>query len=341
MGEASREWLVTDQRGAFAMGTPQGIRTRKYHGFLLGIPGRAETCFLSELEIECNGQNLWPHRYAGPSGEPVEHPAPSAAVSFEQTEFGPLWSWKIKEGPLRFSVSGGEQGGIRLSWAWSSSSRKAAHLRVRPFWALRPLHGIGGTAWQWQALPQVQTGERRALIIGENGEENECALSGAWEWKEDPLWYRNFLYTEELERGYAPSEDLFAAGLLEVTLPAGDSASLTLAVNREDLDCPFSPAKRKSRAQDFVLTQPAGLVAGFPWFGEWGRDTFVSLPGIVAARLRAGENPEHVWVWAKELLLSWGQWIGSAGMLPNLIESGGSHQWESADATLWWCHAVA
>src|SRR5690349_11908617 len=57
------EWLVTDQRGAFAMGTCEGIRTRKYHGFHMGIVGRSQQAFLLDIDLDCNGVSLWPHCY--------------------------------------------------------------------------------------------------------------------------------------------------------------------------------------------------------------------------------------------------------------------------------------
>src|ERR1700728_4794285 len=100
------EWLVTDQPGGFAMGTREGFRTRKYHGFFLGVPSRTETSYLVDLDIECNGVSLWPHCYSSLDG-PLIYPNPQARgieMSYELLETGPQWQWSLAEGKLKFSV---------------------------------------------------------------------------------------------------------------------------------------------------------------------------------------------------------------------------------------------
>jgi 4-alpha-glucanotransferase len=173
-------------------------------------------------------------------------------------------------------------------------------------------------------------------------------LSGKWSWEELPYWYNEFFYSEELERGYPAEENLFSAGHWNLVLKDGEHARILVAEDANILSAP-QPARRRSAARgetrhaplDFVLHEPAGVVAGYPWFGEWGRDTFIALPGLAIRWLESGGKSHEVASWVDEVLGRWSKWIELTGMLPNLIEKSGGHQWETADATLWWCHALA
>lgn len=380
LSTASSEWLVTDQRGAFAMGTPQGFRTRKYHSFYSGVAGRSELNFLTDIELHWGEQALWPHIYSGngtggAAPVPIIHPAVSA--DFMQQPH-PTWTWRLPEGILTLRVQARSPGGIALVFEFemkpggkpkpkskvkaksrskakvSSASALRAQLpllRLRPFFALRDLHATGGQLWTLHRTSAGSAGGVVKITAG-SGNEVHLGMKGPWHWQEEPLWYRNFFYPEESLRGYQDREDLHSAGEFKLDFNASRSSELTelgFLVSEDPADVthyisspePEGKSPPSFAAQDFILTRPAGIVAGYPWFGEWGRDTFVSLPGLVAAWLGAGGSETEVWDWAHEVLGRWGEWIQKVGMLPNLIEKEGSHQWESSDATLWWCHSLA
>jgi glycogen debranching enzyme len=369
------EWLVTDTRGLFAMGTVEGPRTRKYHGFLMGIAGRTETAFLADLDLRLNGQSLWPHFYASAEG-PVVDPQPMApgvkSFVYEAGRAGPLWHWDFqteegtegereperKSARLTFAVEAGEAGGIRLLWKWKGPPKGwPALLEIRPFWAMRPLHAIGGAKWQLlldrrDGHDSVARISRLASALGTGtGMEARIAMDGEFVWRDDPVWFRNFVYSEETARGYDDREDLFSAGVFSIDLKTGSRrgvahwmlGTLGSLAHGEPAASPEKLPRFRARvpALDFALLDPPGIVAGYPWFGEWGRDTFISLPGIAVAWRRAGGDVEQVWNWARDILRRWGEWIPVRGMIPNLIEKGGAPQWESSDGTLWWCHALA
>jgi len=353
MGAFESEWIVADQRGAFAMGTLEGVRTRKYHGFFMGVAGRTETAYLADLEIVCNGIALWPHFYAGPEGA-VYFPDPSEQGVKGQAKIledgSPHWKWRLPGGVLSFSVRALAPGGIRLEFQWQapkSRTPKNATLRIRGFFAMRNLHALGGETWEWHFS---SSGEKeRALVVCPNGTEVYQYLRGNWNWLPEPQWNQNFHYLKEAERGYAANENLYSAGQLEVLLAPGEVCDWSMALDENDLGSTYNyiPPRVVTRLEDFVLTRPAGIVAGFPWFGEWGRDTFVTLPGLVGAVLKDnGEGTSFGSIgglesWIYEILHRWGSWIDRSGMLPNLIEKDGECQWQSCDATLWWCHSLA
>ncbi len=312
------------------MGTARGVRTRKYHGFFQTAVGRGETSFLADFDLVCNGVSLWPGQGA----------------AFEMMTTGPRWRWKLKDGELSFRVEACEPGGIRLVWSWASVRLEKAHVEIRPFCAMRALHGLGGQPWTWKSLDV-----HRFEIVQPSGEEKriEGELVGkSMTWVDTPTSRKGFHYPEEQRRGYEAVEDLFSAGVLKFSLQTGELAAILLVGDSKDLPSSgalnrpirtYSPAQ--APACGFILKDPPGVIAGFPWFGEWGRDTFVSLPGITWAYLNSGAPSEEVWDWSVEVLRRWGRWIRERGMLPNFLSDSESHQWESSDATLWWTHSLA
>ncbi len=337
-----REWLVTDRLGGFAMGTPEGFRRRKYHSFYAGVAGRGECAYLADWDVLVEDRSIWPHLFA------PGVTAPEPCARFSSHPF-PKWTWNLQNlepshgswgnGELSFELVPRDRvGGMALRWRVKGLVARPLRLRIRPFFALRELHGMGGFEWGHQVLENGLT-----EISGTNGREVFVRAPAVAEFHDLPIWYRQFQYPEEWGRGYLDREDLFSAGEWEVWIPQGRAGAAWVWEIADSADALLADARARRELalpqtvapiEQFQLFDPPGVVAGFPWFGEWGRDTFVSLPGIVAA------SPKS-WDWARRVLARWGEWICRVGMLPNLIERDGSNQWESADAGLWWAHALA
>ena len=175
------------------------------------------------------------------------------------------------------------------------------------------------------------------------------------EYQHEPIWYRNFFYSEEADRGLDSEEDLASPGLFVWNLHTGEAVWLAEA----ELDGVPSPApndsartryealraQEESRRTNFTSHFDPGaetylirsgsrrtIIAGYPWFTDWGRDTFISLRGLCLAR-----NDLDL---AREIVLSWADTV-SAGMLPNRFpDSGGTPEYNSVDASLWYVVAV-
>lgn len=338
----SMEWLVSDQHGFFAMGTREGIRSRKYHGFLSGIAGRLEKNLLAHLDLSCHGAPLWTHAYNSPQ-QPVFHPAQTPRLEHFQAQPWPSWSWDLTEGRLDAQLTALDHGGFELKLTWASHTSIVAPVVVRPLWAMRPLHALGA-----QNVVARMEGQSLHFRGHDSHDDVWIFCDRAFDWRPTETWYRNFLYTEEFARGYPHNEDLYCAGQFELTLQHGESVRLRLHSRAShaagsDLHATMTRPLRSAlpatahALSDFVLYDPPGIVAGFPWFGEWGRDTFIALPGIVAGLHH--HDPDIV-SWGVSVLERWSAWIDSDGMIPNLITLEGP-QWESADGTLWWTHALA
>jgi predicted glycogen debranching enzyme len=168
------------------------------------------------------------------------------------------------------------------------------------------------------------------------------------------VWYRNFEYAIERERGFDFSEDLFQPFALKFDL---SQAAIVIASTEKQN---FSDAEKFERAEverrdalikkagakddftkqlvlaadQFIVSRGAGktIIAGYPWFSDWGRDTMIALNGLTLATNRAEI--------AKQILLEFSQHI-SEGMLPNRFpDAGDSAEYNTVDATLWYFEAI-
>ena len=162
----------------------------------------------------------------------------------------------------------------------------------------------------------------------------------------EPDWYRSFLYAEERARGLEHVEDLASPGVFRWDLAQGD-AVLTLAVEGheppEDAAILRVAEQRRRRrfptrlhraADAYLVRRGSGetIVAGYPWFTDWGRDTFIALRGLCLATGRLED--------ARAILLEWAGAV-SEGMLPNRFpDHGEAPEFNAVDAALWYVVAV-
>jgi predicted glycogen debranching enzyme len=164
-------------------------------------------------------------------------------------------------------------------------------------------------------------------------------------YRHEPSWYRNFQYDAERERGLDFTEDLASPGVFSWTLN-GREATLILSAGEAspDLDARRLlevEAKRRRfalplhhAADQYVVRRGQGrtIVAGYPWFTDWGRDTFITLRGFMG--LPGGLEL------ARDILLAWAN-VVSEGMLPNRFPDGASApEYNAVDASLWYVVAA-
>ena len=344
------EWLEADGLGGFASGTVGGVRTRRYHALLLV----ARTPPTSRMVL-VNGCDAWV-RTGGRSfalssqlyaPEVVE---PDGRERLEAFTADPWPRWTFNCGGV---VVDQEvlvpQGAAAVAVSWRlRKPAPAAELTVRPFLSGRDYHALqrentsfrfepeGRGPWRiFRPYPDVP-----AVVTFANGT-----------YAHEPLWYRNFLYWRERERGLDAIEDLASPGTWRWDLQRGEAIWI-LAAEGQELPA-GSPAaclgifrgaeqrRRRAlggelrRAADSYLVRRDGgktIVAGYPWFTDWGRDTFIALRGLCLAAGRVEE--------AAAILLAWARTV-SQGMLPNRFpDSGAAPEYNSVDASLWFVAAV-
>ena len=170
-----------------------------------------------------------------------------------------------------------------------------------------------------------------------------------------PDWCRNVEYFEERERGFADSEDLFMPGTLEIALPPlpqGGYVYVAAGTEAcgEDLRALWTEESRARTVAhlaggglagqlaqaggQFCITTPSGratVIAGYPWFDDWGRDTLISLPGLTFHAGREG--------FGLRVMAEVGRHIRN-GLVPNMFSESGAHAYNSVDASLWYAFAL-
>ena len=349
------EWLEADGLGGFAMGTVSGIRTRRYHGLLCvaRTPPTGRVMLVNALEAWVDtGEGpraLSTHRYL----PHVTHPDGVARLTTFESEPLPMWHFELEDGTrIRHELFVPRDSAVVVLRYARIGEGRGAKLRLRPLLSARDVHGLRRESAELALESQVRGNSVRwrldpsqPLVV--------ARTNGLYH--ADPQWYRNFLYEEERARVYDPVEDLASPGVFEHDLGDGD-ACLILGAEAEGLsplalpdDAPVRAladdlrereTKRRGaltpldRAADAYLVRRGegkSLIAGYPWFTDWGRDTFLSLRGLLLARGKAGE--------AAEILTAWADHV-SLGMLPNRFPDEGEAEFNSVDAALWFVVAV-
>jgi len=342
------EWLESDAMGGFASGTLAGYRTRRYHALLL-----TSRCPPTDRVVLVNGIEAWVDAAGSSFPLSTQHYAPDVIyprgidyLADFTSEPWPTWTF---DGPDRLSIRqelliDRASGDVLLIWRLLAGG-PAARLHVRPMLSGREYHAL---------MRENGAFDFAARTVGRNvtwrpyGSLPAIAALTTGTYAHEPLWYRNFLYREEAARGLDCIEDLASPGGFTFDLHEGDAILVLRPNDRIDDDAqvvgkhirdtetgrraPLSPLDRAADA--YVVHRGDGLtiIAGFPWFTDWGRDTFIAMRGLVIARGRYDV--------AASILLDWAEQI-SEGMLPNRFPDHGERaEFNSVDASLWYAIAV-
>jgi predicted glycogen debranching enzyme len=355
-----REWLEADGLGGFASGTAAGWRSRRYHALLL-----VATTAPARRRVLVNGFEAWVDtpsgRYAISSQRyhpNVTHPDGAARISSFALDPWPHWTFRLEDGTQLSQEIFVPRGAPMVVLVWRLLSTATATLWVRPLLSGRDPHALHNENPHFR-FPAEVSGERVVWHPYEPLPRIAALTTGIY--AHDPLWYRNFLYDEERARGLDDAEDLASPGLFrfplaggpavcifsdasaaaEAAMPApGASAAANakecalLLSDREHRRRATFPSRLHRSADAYVVERGAGatIIAGYPWFGEWGRDTFVALRGLCLATGRYDE--------ARSILLGWAESL-SEGLLPNRrSDADDAPERNSVDASLWFVVAV-
>lgn len=376
----TREWLVTNGLGGYASGTVPGVITRRYHGLLIAaLPaplGRivmlshlAEQLTLADGRcVEIGGRER--------SGDARDAHGTGYLTEFRLEAGLPVWRYDVEgliiekrlflphmQNTVHVSyelLSGASD--VRL-WLRPSVNFRAQESPVsEPLGAPYEFHAVAGhfeLALAGSPVPPLRI--------------KVTAKDTAFTVKSTRI--DNVLYPVEESRGYHPRGDLWSPGYFELTLHANEPVTLvastepieTMSVmtparlldaergRRRRLLALAGPAAKDAVAAELVLAadqfiiEPAGrtqesarahaygdevrtVIAGYHWFTDWGRDTMISLEGLTLTTGR--------WVEAGYILRTFAHYVRD-GLIPNMFPEGESEGlYHTADATLWFFHAV-
>ncbi|HEX6813590.1 MAG TPA: amylo-alpha-1,6-glucosidase [Planctomycetota bacterium] len=365
--ESDSEWLEADGLGGFAMGTAGLVRTRRYHALLCAattpptgrfvlVAGYDAVLHVGRHELPLSAQRYLPD---------VVHPRGDRSIVSFTAEPWPAWEFALSADQLPADQLPAElPGGLRvrhelfvphgssavvLAWRLDGTVPDGVPvwLEVRPFVACRDHHQLRR---ERDGLPLAQRQEPDGVrwLLGDAGPDVVACGNGSY--REEPIWYRDFLYREEQARGFDAVEDLlapgvfrfdlrrteavlaFAAGGLPAAL-AGGAAAVPALRERERARRAAFPSPLHRAADAYVVARGRGrtLIAGYPWFTDWGRDTFLALRGLCHA---SGQRAV-----ARDILCEWARHV-SDGMLPNRFPDGGEVEYHTVDAALWFVVAA-
>ena len=357
----NQEWLEADGLGGFASGTAAGVRTRRYHALLLPA-----TTPPTGRMVLVNGFDAWVETAGGTFYLSSQCYAPgvtggAATQSIESFNWEPwpTWVFRFADGTRvqqEIFVARGDDPVTCVTWNLLEP-RTNATLSVRPFLSGRNYHALHKSNPAFRFDAEIAPG-RVAWKPYPDVPGVVALCNGSY--RHEPLWYYNFLYEAERARGLDCEEDLGAPGVFDWNLGAGEAA-LILATEARAAHLPAGaesatllsrsrageqtrrgqfPSRLHCAASAYVVqresrTAAAGktIIAGYPWFADWGRDTFISLRGLCLATGRLEV--------ARDILLAWAGAV-SEGMLPNRFpDRGDQPEYNSVDASLWFIVACA
>jgi predicted glycogen debranching enzyme len=339
-----REVIRTNRAGSYASTTIVECNTRKYHGLLI-CPvdelGGGRFVLLSALDLTVlnNNQNfnIGIRKYKGDYFSPKGH----KYIEDFTTEVIPSRTFRVGNVLLkmdRLLVHYEEQLLVRYTILEASEPMK---LQIRPLLAFRSIHELthANLAANTKIEP-IKNGIKSRMYEG--FPYLHMQFSTNVEFVHVPDWYLGVEYIEEQKRGYDFSEDLFTPGFFELEAKKGDSIVFSASTKEEKpsgfkakftktisgkiprdnyLDC------LKNAAQQFVEKRGEDtlIIAGYPWFGSWGRDTFISLPGIALARHKQSLYRDVLDTQVRRM---------KDGLFPNM-GTAGHYAFNSVDAPLW------
>ncbi len=354
-----REWLFTNGIGGYAAGTVAGLNTRRYHGVLVAAlhPPGARTVLVSKLDatvvyrgerypLSCNefaDGTIDPHGY--------KH-----LDLFELEGLIPVWRYAFSDALLEVRLW--MVHGRNTTYVTYSRARGGAplELTVSPLCTYRDFHSHARGGWE----PGLRPTSGGVELTAFDGAQPYRVVADRADFEERRDWFWNFHHRVETYRGLDDTEDLFRPGEFRARLDEGDSVTLVcssetdnpararvaLAAERERQQallhgCPKDDDVRRQltlAADQFVVRRSRGqkpgatVIAGYPWFGDWGRDTMIALPGLTLSTGRPTVAAEILRTFAAHV---------SEGMVPNrFAEADGEPEYNSVDATLWYFVAV-
>ena len=365
----SREWLVTNGIGGYASGTVAGSQTRRYHGLLVAAlqPPVGRTQLVSAIDeiVHYAGTDfcLATHRWAGGAVDPQGF---LLLEDFHLAGSTPVWTYALADALLEKRVwmrQGENTTYIQYTLVRGSS---ALEMELKALVNYRDFHSLTH-AGDWRM--NIEPVEHGVKVRAFDGAAPFHLKSSAATCEPHHEWFLGCFFGEETARGLNDREDRLFAALFRAKLEIGSSVVFVATTEANALlDGETARAERANyevklfqdwqakneafaeeapswlwqlilAADQFIVKRslpekPDGcsIIAGYHWFGDWGRDTMIALPGLTLATGRANA--------AKQILLAFSRYV-DGGMLPNNFpDAGGKPEYNTVDAALWYFESI-
>jgi predicted glycogen debranching enzyme len=354
-----REWLVTNGLGGFACGTLIGANTRRYHGLLTAAlkPPTRRFLLVAKIDEHINSGGTFynlgtNHTAGGVTDAGYTHLQRVVVDPFPEFTYACA---QILVRKLVF-MPHGRNAAVIMYRVFNGGPH--ARLTLVPLVNYRDYHG---NTYKGQTEFSQQPVASGVMVPGREGLPPVILRSGAGKYLASEDWFYGMYYPVEAERGLNPWEDHFMPGRFEMEIPAGKETAFAVVVSAGE-GPPLEAAgallqQEKTRLRELQETAGAGdgmadllvraadgflvkraeagttsVIAGYPWFTDWGRDTMIALPGLTLVTRRYEK--------AREILTFFGAYV-LEGLLPNLFpDDGGEPLYNTVDAGLWYIQAV-
>ncbi len=344
-----RELLRTNRAGSYASSSIIFTNTRKYHGLLV-VPqpliddkNHVLLSSIDESVIDNKHEfHLSMRMFPGGIYEPKGH----KYLRDFNSDPNPRLVYRIGSNVIvKEFIYAKSEDRILIRYTLQEASGKVT-LRLKPFLAYRNVHSLSKSNIDVDTkYKAVTNGARWQMYKGYS--HVFMQFSKKPEYIHIPDWHYNIEYIREMERGYESYEDLYVPGYFEVDLKKGESVVISAGLE-EKKPATFNKSfndevkKRTQRSsylnclynasEEFFVTinKKTEIIAGYPWFGRWGRDSFIALPGLALTSGKEKEFKEVIKTMISEL---------QDGLFPNLGQ-GKNASYNSVDASLWFFWAL-
>ncbi|MCX6771827.1 MAG: glycogen debranching enzyme N-terminal domain-containing protein [Candidatus Micrarchaeota archaeon] len=347
-----REWVLANPSGGYASSSIAFANTRKQHGLLVSESDGARSQLVPKLEeavIADGGRfSLSTSQYGG-----ALHPDGFTRLMAFSSRPLPTFQYAAEGITVEKTIfpAGGKNA---IGARYAVFSGKAFEMEIRPMLNFRPVNGIT------HGRPGYGIMAGKSSVSAKCGGCEAALLSDKCGFFPDEKWYFDFFYARDAERGTECSEHYFSPGAFRIKSEGSAEFFIVAcegAARKIDAHAAFEAALARANAisgaagkngrkQDEFLSSlllaadsfiarhdgKAAIIAGYPWFSEWGRDSMISLPGLLLCTGRQAE--------AREVLAKFASLLKD-GQLPNVIGEDGAPTYNSADASLWFAHAAA
>lgn len=353
------EWLCTNGIGGYACGTVGGLLQRRWHGLLVAAtdPPAGRTLLVPKIELfVMQDGREWPLTANEWSGGGIEAPGLGHLARFHMAGSVVVRHWRIGAAVLEERIAMARGRNTTAVLLTLRHAPAPIQIRIKCLVNHRP-HDHLVQANAFESTIAAEGAGLRVDFAGASGEGAVLHLQADGARAQgDGTWYRDYVLPVERALGYDCVGANLCAGELSVTLKPGESRGFTASTRREEpgeAGRIVTACLRRSKklveaagatgdhfrarlvlsADQFIVdralpdgTRGTSVIAGYPWFADWGRDALISLPGLCLSTGRADD--------AARILRSLAR-FEKDGLLPNRFPAPGEPWMDnSVDAPL-------
>lgn len=360
-----KEWVISNGIGGFASSSILGANTRRYHGLLIAplLPPARRHLLISKLDESLMIGNEKFDLYTNVCKNYVAH-GYKYLESFEK-EYLPKFTYKVKDVKITKQITMVYGRNTVVVVYKIKTGKEAVKLTLAPIVSFRDFHSMN-TGHEYNIKQVIDGRKVRIEVDGNAHTPMYIYLSEGKYIQHYNDVFRDIYYLKEFERGFMPEENLAVSGRYEVEIPSEAEKTITFVGSLEDnteningekaIEAEIARIKKtiddtglikeaKTKAlkeknefirdllvatETFIIDRPAfktkSILAGYPWFLDWGRDSFIAFEGLLLVTSRFEDARQVLRTFTRDI---------KTGLVPNGYSGfDGRPMYNSVDASL-------